>query len=492
MSSVLPRAIHYRGFTLPLGQLISLLLLLGLCVPLILATVAQSPYSTALLLVVISSLGLVLCRETQVRLNDVSLRILGYLWLVKLGVTFFLLYVGWIPQLDPTSSPAWGYDPQRYYLEAGELIYNNWIPDFVSLNYVGILYYYAAVYYLLGHNPVNPALINALVTLVATLYLVRVGYEIKVQRGPRDWTLALALLLPEILWFDVMTSRETLLGALLLFSMLPIGRYLARTTQLSLYGVLIVSGLSILAIAAVRTAMLLPVIASVALMMLFVKPQHGSPVTQRFILAIAAAVALAFGPLMAGYLGGYEFDLSGAYQAATSAADSVALSADAEWSENSIGMLLLPDGLIQAILFLPPRMVAYLLAPLPNILVPVGGLLGGSWSAWQSLFSLLSAGINMLAMPFVLASLVQSIKTRKENPAPVTLHIAFWVTFAAIAGGNLIIHERYRVMGTLLLWGCAWLGATTCTRALIIRTSFLWHGLLALGALFYFGYKFVF
>jgi hypothetical protein len=238
--------------------------------------------------------------------------------------------------------------------------------------------------------------------------------------------------------------------------------------------------------------MLLPVIASLALMLLVVKPQHGSPVTHRIVLVMAAAMVLVFGPLTAGYLGGYEFDLGSAYQAATSAADSVAFSPDAEWSANSIGMLLLPEGLIQAILFLPPRMVAYLVAPLPNILVPISGLLAGSWSAWQSLFSSLSAGINVLVMPYVVASFVQSIKMRKANPEPLTLHIAFWTTFVAIAGGNLVIHERYRVMGTLLLWGCAWLGATTCPRALIVRLSFLWYGLLALGALFYFGYKFAF
>ena len=145
--------------------------------------------------------------------------------------------------------------------------------------------------------------------------------------------------------------------------------------------------------------------------------------------------------------------------------------------------------LFQAIIFLPPRMVLYLLAPLPKILVPVRDLLAGSWIAWQRLLTLLSSVINVIIIPYALASLVQSIKTRKTNSAPLIFHISYWVTFISIAGGNLIIHERYRVMATFLLFGCAWLGARTCPKSLIIRTSLIWYGLLTLGALFYVVYK---
>jgi len=454
------------------------------------ATIDHDLFNTLLLLAFVAITGLLLCRNTQIRLNDPSLKILGYFWLIKLGITLFLLYAGWIPQLDSATSSMWGYDPQRFYVQAQELIYNNWSSAFVSLNYVGILYYYGAICYVLGNNPVIPALINAFVTLIATLYLVKVGYEIKGQRGPRDWTLAFALLLPELLWFDVMTSRETLLAALLLFAMLTTGRYLARTAPVSLPKVLIVGGLSALAIAAVRTSMLLPVSASIALMVLLVKPQRGSRFAQRTILAVLAVAILIVGPVIAGYMGGYDFDVGKTLQTATSAKENIALLNPAmEWSENSIGMLLMPEGLLQSILFLPPRMVLYLVAPLPNVFVHVRDLLAGSWGAWQKLLTMLSSVINVLAIPYALASFVQSIKTRKANAAPLVLHISYWVTFMAIAGGNLIIHERYRVMAALLLWGCAWLGARTCSQSLIIRTSLLWYGLLTLGALFCVVYK---
>lgn len=476
---------------LPRRQFALLFLLLGIGSTLILGTMEETAFGTVLVLIVVSTTGMALCRRTQTRLDDPGLRVLGCFWLVKLGATLFLLYMGWIPQLDPASSSSWGYDPQRFYFQAQEMSDNNWLPEFVSLNYVGILYYYGAIFYVFGHNPVIPALINAFVTLIASLYLVKVGYEVKRLRGPRDWTLAFVLLLPEMVWFDVMTSRETLLAALLIFATLTTGRYLARTAPVSLGKMLIVVGISMFAIAAVRTSMLVPLFAAIALMVLLVKPQRGSRALQRTLLVITTATALVGGTFVTGYIGGYDFDLGTALRAVTTARGNIALSDDVEWSEKSIGMLFIPGSAVEAVLFLPPRMVLYLAAPLPSILFSIRELSDGSWVAWQNLLTILSAVINLLVMPYVLASLVRSIKTRKADAAPLVLHISYWITFMAIAGGNLIIHERYRVMASLLLWGCAWLGARTCPKHQIVSVSLLWYSLLAMGAVFYLGYKYI-
>jgi hypothetical protein len=486
-----------RGTALFSGQAALLFLLLGLGSALIFATIENASFNTVLFLFFVAIIGLLQCRRTQIRLNDPSLKILGYFWLIKLGITFFLLYVGWIPLLDPSSS-MWGYDSQRFYILSQQLIDNNWSTilsqgekmGFLWFGCAGILYYYGAIFFILGRNPVIPALVNTFVTLIASLYLIKVGYEIKGQRNSRDWTLAFALLLPEVLWFDVMTSRETLMAALLLFAMLTAGCYLARMAKVSLPKVLIVVGLSVLAIAVVRTSMVLPVIASIVLMVLLVKPFRGSRVARRTILVVVAVAILIAVPVIPIYLSGYFFEMGKAIQTATSASKNIAFSGTG-WSNNSIGRLLLPEGLLQSILFLPPRMVLYIVAPLPDIFVPISDLLAGSWYAWQRLLTLFSSVINVFLIPYALASLVQSIKRRKTNSAPLVFHISYWVTFIAIAGGNLIIHERYRVMATLLLWGCAWLGARTCSKSLIVRTSLLWYGLLTLSALFYVTYKYL-
>lgn len=472
---------------IPTGQVALLFLLLGVGSALILTTVQQATFSSVFLLGFVSVAGLVLCRNTQVRLNDPSLKMLGYFWLIKLGLTLFLLYVSWIPLLATDT----GYDPVRYYFQAQDLIDNNWSADLINLNYAGILYYYGAIFYVLGHNPAIPALINAFVTLIASLYLVQVGYEIKGQKAPGDWTLAFALLLPEVLWFDVMTARETLAAALLLFALLTAGRYFAKVAPVSLAKVLIVVGLSSLVIAAVRTSMLLPLFASILLMVLLVRPYRESQVIQKIFIVSAAAAALTIGQMVNEYVGGNAVDIGETLRVAASAKDNVALMGGMEFTENSISLLFMPEGLLQAILYLPPRMVLYVIAPLPNVFGPIGALLAGDFTQWQSLFTILSSVVNLFTFPYALAGFIHAIKIRQGNAAPLVFHISYWCTFIAIAGGNLIVHERYRVMATLLLWGCAWLGARTCPKYLIVRTSMFWYGLLTLGAIPYLVYKFI-
>jgi len=478
-----------QSVAVPAGQVAFLFLLLGIGYPIILATIEHSSFSAVILLSFDSVVGLMLCRRTQVQLRDPSLSILGYLWLAKLGATLFLLYVGWIPELDPALTSRWGYDPQRYFFQANELVANNWSTDFISLNYTGILYYYGAIFYAFGHNPVIPALINAFITLIATLYLVKVGYEIKGQRDRRDWILAFALLLPEMLWYDVMTSRETLMAVLLLFAMLTSGRYLARTASISLFDVLISVGLTMIIIASVRVSMLLPVVISISLMVLLIQTKRELRFSQRILLTTGAGVALMTGPVINAYIGGYDFHIDRAFHTVAPSAEYLFQISGKDWSQNSIGMLLIPNGTLQSILFLPLRMILYLVSPLPNVIISASDLMSGSWAAWQKLLTMVAAVINVFLIPYVLASLVQSIKLRKTNPAPLLLHISYWVTFASIAGGSLIIHARYRVMALLLLWGCAWLGVRTCPKNLIYRTTLLWYGLLACGALFYIAYK---
>jgi len=133
------------GIVIPAGQLALLFFLFGVGSVLILATIQQAAFNTVLLLGFVAVGGLLLCRRTQIRLNDPMLKVLGYFWLIKLGLTLFLIYVSWIPLLATGS----GYDPIRYYFQAQDLVDMNWSAALISLNYVGILYYYGAIYYVI-------------------------------------------------------------------------------------------------------------------------------------------------------------------------------------------------------------------------------------------------------------------------------------------------------------------------------------------------------
>ena len=129
------------------------------------------------------------------------------------------------------NSQLFGYDPQRYYFDAKTLIeggFDSEIARAINIDYTGIVYYYGVLFALLGQNPVIPALVNAFITLLATLLLVRVGYQIKRERGPHDWRLGLGMVLPEVLWFDTITARETLVMSLYLIAALSVARYFIR------------------------------------------------------------------------------------------------------------------------------------------------------------------------------------------------------------------------------------------------------------------------
>ena len=69
--------------------------------------------------------------------------------------------------------------------------------------------------------------------------------------------------------------------------------------------------------------------------------------------------------------------------------------------------------------------------------------------------------------------------------------VTFWCIFIAV-GGNIIIHaQRYRLMLTLILFTCMWWGYTRCSRREVTLCALVWFGLLACGALFYIGFKFI-
>ncbi len=437
----------------------------------------------------VAIMGLILCRSLQVKLEDPKLAILGYFWIIKLAMTHFLIHVGWIPDLIPFERDyIIGYDPMRYYYQAKALIENNWIPELGS-NYQGILYYYAGIFYMFGHNPFGPALINSFVTLCGILFLIKVGYEIREKVGPRDWTLSFVLLFPEIIWFDVLTSRETFSAVFILVAMIASGRYIGKTVEVSLVKTVLTVCLSILIIAIVRTSMVIPTVISMVVMAIMLRSSGSSKTLPKVVLLCLALVLLFAGPTLQTLTGGYELDYLKLLGQVVSFQENAAM--HQEWSDQSIGLLLAPESAWQGMIFTLPRMVLYLIAPLPKIIPTVSDFFQGSMSAWQWLMVASSSLINIGMVPYVLSGLIHAFKNRYRNAGPLIFHISYWVTFIAVAGGNIIIHERYRLMCTILLAGCAWLGFISGSKALISKVTALWYGSLALGIIFYFGYKLI-
>ena len=446
-----------------------------------------SIFPTILLYIFVSTIGLQQCNYTYYKLQDYNLRRLGYLWLIKLMLTLFLLYVAWMPELELTNAVSWGYDPQRYYLCATELLEIGKHITCEGLNYHGIVFYYAGIFYLFGQNPIIPALINAFVTLLATLYLIRVLYEFKEERSSRDWVVIFLLLIPDIVWYDVMTSRETLVLALLLLATLPFGRYFAKSKNASLLRTIVFSGFGLLGIILIRPTMLISAVTSIILMSHLIRHGRRKNILYSFML-----IGLAGGLFLTKfYFGEVLNDSTGSYATIVqSLVNPVGLDdSGLTWSDNSIGMLLIPHNIWQFLVFIPPRMLLYLVTPLPYIGVSFSDLWNGSWQGWQNLMSIMTSLLNIIVFPFVMAGSWSAFGQLKQKPGLSVLYLIFWVCFIFICAGNLIIHERYRIMMTLQLFGCAWLGYTTCKRYQLKLSALIFYCVLLFGGIFYLVYK---
>ena len=433
IASAIPARRQQQSFGLSAIQTVLLTLLLGIGIPLLSFTVTVELFNTLLIFIAVTLFGLWLCHRTHVYLGDPKLKILLTFWLLKVNATLFLLYIGWIPQLDP-SSVSWGYDPQRYFQDAWTLIENGWNPS-IGSNYQGIIFFYGAIFYLFGHNPVIPALINTLVTLLGTLFLIRSVYSFMSDRKTKDWTIAGLLLVPEMLWYDVMTSRETLMAVLIIISVLSVGRYFVGMRNVSLVKTLLLSGTALFAILAVRTTMAVPVILSISLMVQLLKTKRTFSLLQKLLVFGIAIAGVSAGEFIQQITGGQQsFDYSQAIASGFTFETNVA--ALNQWSDNSIGLLIAPNNAWESVLYLPLRMVLYLAAPLPNIVVSVNELISGSWGAWQSLMTIPTSFMMLLGLPFALAGASYSWRVRSYQPAPMALHITFWITFMAVAGGT--------------------------------------------------------
>jgi len=450
-------------------------------------TLSEAVPQTVGLLLLVALCGIVLIQGCASALADPRLNLLVYIWIAKLGLSLFVLYVGWMPDLESLTSSGWGYDPQRYYYQAQDLVDNGWNAGFVSLNYVGVLYYYGAFFALFGHNPVIPALINSLTTLVATLALIFAVYGIAPNRGKKGWPAGLAILLPEVLWFDVLTCKETILMSFLTILLLVVGTYFLAQRRYSFLSVILIVGISIILIGIIRTVMLVPVAVSMVLLLILTRRQRNQLPTG-VIFVLVTVVFLSIAPRISAHLGSYDFTYTSVPERLVDI-DKIESLALGNWSERSIGLLLIPKNSIQAILFVFPRMFFYLVAPLPGVGFSAGGLLQGDWNDWQCLMMTLSSILNLILFPLVIALLLYSMKTaRLRNFA---LLLPYLTLLFAIVAGNYIIHERYRVMTTLLLWGCICLGVVTCPKKLIRKVYLVWFSMLFASGIFYVIYKFL-
>ncbi|HWW60362.1 MAG TPA: hypothetical protein VN181_03250, partial [Thermoanaerobaculia bacterium] len=482
--SVTPTDSTYRRAAAPAVALAATSVAIAIVVCSAIIAVANPPgvWRTLALLWAIAIAGVMLIFRSAARTNDARVLNLSHVWALKLVAGLAVLYFGWVPELD-LSSVNYGYDPQRFYFQANDLQeagYNT--AAIPSINYTGVLYVYGAVFQTFGHNAFAPALINALVALWCILAAIRFLHAIPRTGRASYWLVGLTLLIPEMIWFDDLVSRETLSAALTTVGILGCTSYLLpRQTVRRLALVSFKAAIpSLLILGILRMSVLAASLVAIG----FIYFAHRMTFRQRAVAVLVLLVmmaALAAAPAIISRLGGYDFNIktfNPARRAKTAMEDPAF-----QWAQGSIGRRLIGDTMTKLVIFTPPRMVLYLILPLPRVDAPLDNLATGRWLAWQNLLTALSAAIYVILIPFVLALGIDVLRKRAPPGASIVF-LAFGVIFTLIVAGNQILHERYRIMSIPLLVACAVLGRNSSRFARRAGTA-IWICTIAAGVAAY-------
>ncbi len=415
--------------------------------------------------------GTWLCKRNANNLGGDGGTLLGCVWLSKVLATIIILKIGWIPSLG-VNSANWGYDPQRYYYNASDLIEHNWSAEFISVNYGGILYYYGAIFAAFGHSPYAAATINSSLALIASLLLIVYCQKLTNNNPSRRWILFTIPLLPELIWYDSITSRESPVSSFLTIGLIASNLSLVGLARFGGLSLLILIAFCGLAIASIRTSMVAPYVLAIGVVSVLVRTKTSSSIEKRIAIAAICAALFIIAPAVTTLAGGYEFNILGTIDTLIAGNDE-SISQN-EWSYRSIGLMLMPQNAAQAVLFLIPRTFLYIVSPLPYINVNVLGLIHGQWDQWQGILTICSSTANVIVVPFALAGLWNSAVGPNLARKQLGLHLSTWILYVSIAGGNVIIHERYRVMATAMLFACAWLGVASAPKKAITISCLGW------------------
>ena len=453
---------------------------------LILIFVNSVSLSTIVLFLFVTTYGYKIALKFE-KNTDSHFNLLPFFWLLKLIISYILLTQGWIPDLYESTNPNWGYDPQRFYSQAKDLIDNDWI--FIGgLNYVGILYYYGFIFKMFGYNPFAPALINCYFSLLAIIILIKFIRNIFPTKTKGNWQFAFLLLIPELLWFDIMTSRESFVQFLIIFATVIFAKlhiFKFSKGKKLIYIILIV--LTLIVLAFIRTSMLIPVLIVYTLYTFYFN--HKKYISQ-FLKFTVIIFFVIFAYNYINELAGLSsFNLMNSANEISKSDNNIANNG-IEYGNNSISQLLFPSNWFQAIVFVPFRVILYIISPLPSFGISLNGLISGQSGSYQNLMVIPSSLINIFYFPSIIALTIYSMR-KKENKNFFLVLIPFWIILFSIAGGNLIIHERYRLMCSIFFVACGIISNNNTPLSILKKYKISWFFILLIFFIFYVIYKFI-
>lgn len=386
--------------------------------------------SASPILLIIEFVGvLIVSKEINTRiLCRCDQRIRRRIWKVNLlYITFALLYLHfcWTPYLSE-SSHIWGFDPQRYYLYSSSFA-KGYELEF-GLNYMGVVIFYEYLFKIFGIDPLIPLYLNILLVNIAACYLVRIFlYRFNVTSFSRKY-LPLLILLPEVIFYSVMSSREILCMTFCTIAFCAFCDYNKSKNRRWIY---LIGGI-IAFMFSIRPPMAIGIIISLFGSML-INSKKSSFYKLSLIACLSAIMIFVL----------YRFPM---FSELASAAQDVINGKGAEsdqfvYSSGSIAKLLTPSNPIQFVIFGIVRSFLYLIPKTPPLSILT---FDEAYFFGDAVLVYLTSCIFVFVLP---AITILAINYRRLPDFCRTLFVFFVVFFLLVGAFNSsIIQDRYRVV----------------------------------------------
>ncbi len=342
--------------------------------------------------------------------------------IVRFLILLFLLSLFWYPTL--AKGYAWdSYDPIKYYYYAKELIVSR-TRNF-GLSYMGIAYWYAFWMKIFGCNPVVPLLVNAFFTEICVCALYDLTKEVYFINVSMTKFFVVLSFIPELLWYDVLSSRETICMNLFALTIWEMYQYLRKTKKFKWY----LFCALLLTLGIIRASFLLS--ALVVIIILLIKESKRT-FEKYFVtpIIIGLILLLSFVVIMINSRIGSDFSDIKTILSSVTEGSSVLTNSNYTWGESSIARLLVAGSYTQLILLLPLRVIAYFIIPLPNVYLDC-----------QRILAVVSSCIYIIWLPRLLASLADIWRKQRSS-----LPWVFLIVMVTVSSGTMLLHERYRIL----------------------------------------------
>ncbi|WP_455673064.1 hypothetical protein [Phocaeicola sp.] len=372
----------------------------------------------------------------QIRLRNYSDKVkksFFSFFLLSFIIAALYLHYSWCPYLVKMHGSI-AFDPQRYYEAMFNIIkYGN---TNVGMNYFGVVYFYAFFMKMFGLSPIIALYVNSLLVLYASIEL-SILLRGRMQKGFHLF--ALMMVIPEIIYFNCMTSREIICTTSVVIIIVNLYRLLTRFDMASL----LVAMSFFFLLFVVRPPFALVVLLCLGIYMMLVSKRKKRMLL--LLLPIFCIAILAF--QYSESIGSSNEALQDQLEASTQGSST---SDAANYSQNSISKALIPHNIIEFVIFGFVRSFAYIIVSPSMITNPINAL---SFDIGQSsFFTSLTSLLMLICIPVIYRERKKIYKIRRLEfkIILISLVVYFFVVGTFMAS---FIHIRYRLVYDMLYFG---------------------------------------